>query len=60
MMDVATNTTKKGKHLVRAAQYNIGRAYFQGYGCKQSYTVAERWDHTKQLDCYLAIQRYIE
>ena len=43
MMEVATNTQKKGRHLVRAAQYNIGRAYFQGFGCKQSEKLAERY-----------------
>ena len=42
MTEVASNTTKKGRHLVRAAQYNLGRAYFQGYGCRQSDEAAEK------------------
>ncbi len=36
MTEVATSTAKNSHHLVRAAQYNIGRAYFQGYGVKHS------------------------
>jgi TPR repeat protein len=42
MMELATDTSKEGRHLVRAAQFNVGRAYFQGYGVKQSDKEAER------------------
>lgn len=31
------------KILVHQAQYNLGKAYFQGFGCKQSDDVAEKW-----------------
>lgn len=35
--------SNKVKHIIHAAQYNIGRAYFQGYGVgRQSDKEAER------------------
>ncbi|ELT91021.1 hypothetical protein CAPTEDRAFT_223760 [Capitella teleta] len=34
---------KKVDHLTHAACYNIGRAYLQGYGCKQSDELAEKF-----------------
>lgn len=41
---IATCELKQVKHLVRAAQYNMGRAYFEGYGVpRQSDKEAERW-----------------
>ncbi|XP_052773496.1 LRP2-binding protein-like isoform X2 [Mya arenaria] len=41
---IANTTEKRAKHLVCAAQYNLGRAYFQGYGVdRQSDTDAERY-----------------
>lgn len=41
---IATCDAKNVRHLVRAAQYNLGRAYFQGYGVeRQSDQDAERW-----------------
>lgn len=43
MMVIATTSSKKAQHLLRAAQYNIGRAYFQGYGVKQSDELAEKY-----------------
>ncbi|XP_074642385.1 LRP2-binding protein-like isoform X2 [Tubulanus polymorphus] len=43
MMTVAATPPPQVKHLVRAAQYNIGRAHFQGFGVKQSDEEAERW-----------------
>ncbi|XP_046340763.1 LRP2-binding protein-like [Haliotis rufescens] len=44
LMRVATSTMRQAKHLKHAAEYNIGRAYFQGYGVKrQSDEEAERW-----------------
>ncbi|KAJ8311837.1 hypothetical protein KUTeg_010609 [Tegillarca granosa] len=36
--------SNKVKHIIHAAQYNIGRAYFQGYGVeRQSDKEAEKW-----------------
>ena len=43
MRTVASSTSKHAHHLLRAAQYNVGRAYFQGYGVKQSDADAEKW-----------------
>ena len=42
MKKVAETSNPKAKHLTRAAQYNVGRAYFQGYGVRQSDFEAER------------------
>ena len=42
MKAVAESSNQKAKHLTRAAQYNVGRAYFQGYGVQQSDSEAER------------------
>ncbi|XP_046565674.1 LRP2-binding protein-like [Haliotis rubra] len=44
LMHIATSTVRQAKHLKHAAEYNIGRAYFQGYGVRrQSDEEAERW-----------------
>ncbi|XP_033633027.1 LRP2-binding protein-like [Asterias rubens] len=43
MMKVASSSSKRAKHLVPFAQYNVGRAYFEGYGVKQSDAEAEKW-----------------
>ncbi|XP_064600109.1 LRP2-binding protein-like [Liolophura sinensis] len=44
MMKVATSDSKQCRHLVHVAQYNLGRAYYQGVGVqRQSNTEAERW-----------------
>ncbi|CAH1784642.1 unnamed protein product [Owenia fusiformis] len=43
MLDVANSKSILSKHLIHAAQYNVGRAYFQGYGVRQSDEEAERW-----------------
>jgi len=43
MMKVATSNDKQTSHLRYSAQYNIGQAYFEGYGVKQSDKEAERW-----------------
>ena len=42
MLELAKDTSKEGRHLVRAAQYNVGRAYFQGFGTLQSDREAEK------------------
>lgn len=42
MKKIAETTDENAKHLVRAAQYNLARAYFQGYGVRQSDEEAER------------------
>ena len=43
MLEVADNARHRDAHLVPSAQYNIGRAYFQGYGVRQSDEEAVRW-----------------
>lgn len=43
MIKIATSTAPEAKHLIRAAQYNVGRAYFQGYGVKRSEDEAEKY-----------------
>ncbi|KAH3789784.1 LRP2-binding protein-like isoform X2 [Dreissena polymorpha] len=41
---IAHSEDKRSKHLVNAAQFNLGRAYFQGYGVdRQSDTEAEKF-----------------
>ena len=42
MMRVVESDCKKARHLLRAAEYNVGRAYFQGFGVKQSDQQAEK------------------
>ena len=41
MKSLADNDDPEWMHLVPAAQYNLGRAYFQGYGVPQSDVEAE-------------------
>ncbi|XP_072026131.1 LRP2-binding protein-like [Amphiura filiformis] len=43
MFQVATATSNHVRHIIPCAQYNIGRAYFEGYGVKQSNDEAEKW-----------------
>jgi len=43
MQKVASSTSPKAKHLLFAAYYNIGRAYFQGYGVQHLDDEAERY-----------------
>ncbi|KAL3863322.1 hypothetical protein ACJMK2_005084 [Sinanodonta woodiana] len=44
LIKIATSDARQAKHLVHAAQYNLGRAYFEGYGVnRQSDEEAERW-----------------
>ena len=43
MFQVATATSNHVKHIIPCAQYNVGRAYFEGYGVKQSDAEAEKW-----------------
>lgn len=43
MVEVAENARQRDAHLVPSAQYNIGRAYFQGFGVGQSDEEAVRW-----------------
>ena len=42
MKTVASCTKMSSKHLVHGAEYNIGRAYFQGFGVRTDYQEAER------------------
>lgn len=40
---IAMSEDKRARHLINAAQFNLGRAYFQGYGVdRQSDVEAER------------------
>ncbi|XP_064382779.1 LRP2-binding protein-like isoform X2 [Halichondria panicea] len=45
MMDVASSSSanKRDTNLLPSAQYNVGRAYFMGYGVQQSDSEAEKW-----------------
>ena len=45
MLKVAetTNKTEYTKTLIHNAQYNVGKAYFQGFGVKQSDDNTEKW-----------------
>lgn len=43
MRKVATSESQAASHLVRLAQYNLGRAYFQGYGVPRSDSEAEKY-----------------
>lgn len=41
---IAMSEEKRAKHLLCAARFNLGRAYFQGYGVeRQSDAEAEKW-----------------
>jgi len=42
MLRVAKSCEARAGHLVRAAQFNIGRAYYQGCGVRRSVSEAER------------------
>lgn len=43
MMEVAESSKRVDAHLVPSAQYNIGRAFFQGFGVRQSDEEAVKW-----------------
>ncbi|XP_041476636.1 LRP2-binding protein-like isoform X1 [Lytechinus variegatus] len=43
MKGVADSDAKWAQHLIPCAQYNIGRAYYEGCGVKQSDSEAERY-----------------
>ncbi|GFS10793.1 LRP2-binding protein-like [Elysia marginata] len=43
MIMIANSESRMSKHLVPAARYNIGRAYYQGFGEMQSDSEAEKW-----------------
>ena len=42
MKKIALSESRLSKHLIPAARYNIGRAYFQGFGDLQSDDKAEK------------------
>ena len=42
MHRVAMSCEARASHLIRAAQFNIGRAYYQGSGVRRSVVEAER------------------
>lgn len=41
-MKISTTKTRKAGHLKHASQFNVGRAFFEGFGVKQSDTEAEK------------------
>lgn len=43
MKEVVGDSLPHYPGLIPCAQYNIGRAYYEGYGVKQSDQEAERW-----------------
>lgn len=43
MKAVAETKNKKYQHLVPSAQFNVGQAYLQGFGIKQSDEEAIKW-----------------
>lgn len=43
MLQVASSDAFRAKHLVRSAQFNVGRAYYQGFGVKRSEEQAEKY-----------------
>ena len=43
LKEVAESTNPDAAHLIPYAQYNVGRAYYEGFGVKQSDAEAERW-----------------
>ena len=43
MMEVAKSKSIRAIHLKHYAQYNVGRAYFEGYGVQQSNEEAEKY-----------------
>lgn len=43
MLQVAQSQRKEDQHLVPAAQFNIGKAYYQGFGTKQNDEEALKW-----------------
>ena len=50
MKQLASSTSRHAKHLQSAVRFNIGRAYFQGYGVKpQSDSEAEKYVGKKWL-----------
>ena len=47
---MAESTNPDAAHLIPFAQYNVGRAYYEGFGVKQSDKQAERWFLTAAQD----------
>ena len=43
LKEVAESTNPDAAYLIPFAQYNVGRAFYEGFGCKQSDKEAERW-----------------
>ena len=43
MKIVAGCKKMSAKHLIHGAEFNIGRAYFQGYGIRTDYREAEKY-----------------
>lgn len=43
LKEIAESANPDAAHLIPFAQYNVGRAYYEGFGVKQSDKEAERW-----------------
>jgi len=57
MHRVATSCEALASHLVRAAQFNVGRAYYRGSGVRLSVSEAERslvHFNTRAAQCVVA------
>lgn len=43
LQEIATSDAPEYSHITPCAQYNVARAYYEGYGVKQSDVEAEKW-----------------
>jgi TPR repeat protein len=43
MKELAKSKSPDASHLIHNAQYNVARAYYEGFGVKQSDLDAEKW-----------------
>lgn len=43
LKEIAESSSTDAAHLIPFAQYNVGRAFYEGFGVKQSDAEAERW-----------------
>ena len=43
LKEISESSSTDAAHLIPFAQYNVGRAFYEGFGVKQSDVEAERW-----------------
>lgn len=43
LAELPVDKEEQHRVLIHQAQYNLGKAYFQGFGVRQSDTTAEKW-----------------